>query len=549
MRVAQAAVAVLVFAATAGAQPLPPATSTFTIFIRAVPVGTEQVAVTLGADGWTVSSSARFGLPIDAVAHRLQVRYTTDWRPLEFTLDAVTRGETQTVHTVVSGSTASSEIVIAGRHTQKTDTIDADALLVLPNTFFGPFEALAARLKTAAAGSDIPMYGVPAETFTVHVGESAIEQIETTGRTIVARRTHVTLRFPGTPIDADLWTEETGRLIRMSVPARGLEVVREDVAAVSSRRVTISRPNDESVKFPGNGFTIVGTLSKPAVAPARPRPAIVLAGGSELGDRDEVIFGVPILGQIAGALADAGFIVVRYDKRGIGQSGGRAESATLADYADDLRAAVKFLGSRKDVDRNRVAVVGHSEGGSVALIAASRDKRIAAVALLAAPGVTGAEIVLARQQRVLNRSKLSADEQQAKVDAQKQINEAVVTGKGLDLLSADVRRAVDTPYYQSVLASDPAKVMPNVRQPLLIVQGELDSQVEPMNADHLEGLARARRRGGPAEVVKVPGVNHLLVTATTGEMEEYGSLPEKQVSPAVTQALVTWLQKTLGTSR
>jgi pimeloyl-ACP methyl ester carboxylesterase len=549
IRVALAAVATFAFAATARAQPLAPVAgaSNFTLFVRGLPVGSEQVAVTFDADGWTIVSSGR--ISAGAVNRRLQVRYTADWQPVEFTFDGTDQGRLQTIRTLVSGSTASSEVFAAGEQTQKAETIDAGALIVLPNTFFGPYEALAARLKTAPAGSDIPMYAVPVTRFTVHVGDSTPELIETTARTIVARRTHVTLQFPGTPLDADIWTDETGRLIRLSVPAQSVEIAREDVAAVSSRRVTISRPNDESVKIPANGFMIVGTLSKPSAAPTGPRPAVVLTGGSGSGDRDEVIGGIPILGQIAGALADAGFIVVRCDTRGIGQSGGRAESATLVDYAEDLRAAVRFLGSRKDVDPKRIAVVGHSEGGSIALIAASKDKRIAAVGLIAVPGMNGADVVLAQQQRVLNRSTLSADEKQAKVDAQKRINEAVITGKGLDQLSADVRRAVDSMYYQSLLATDPAKVMPDVRQPILIVQGELDTQVEPINADRLQALALARKKAGPADVVKVTGVNHLLVKATTGEVDEYGSLQDRQVSATVTQALVTWLQKTLITPR
>ena len=433
IRVTLAAVAAVACAATAGAQALPPVAgaSNFALFVRGLPVGTEQVAVTLGADGWTIVSSGRIGA--GAVNRRLQVRYTTDWQPVEFTFDGTEQGRLQTIRTLVSGSTASSDVFSAGGQTQKTDTIDAGALLVLPNTFFGPYEALAARLKTAPAGTDIPMYAVPLTPFTVHVGDSTVDLIETTARTIVARRTHLTLQFPGTPLDADIWTDEPGRLIRLSVPAQSVEIVREDISAVSSRRVTISRPNDESVKIPGNGFIIVGTLSKPAAAPSGPRPAVVLTGGSGSSDRDEVIVGIPILGQMAGALADAGFIVVRYDRRGIGQSGGRAESATLFDYAEDLRAVVRFLGSRKDVDPKRIAVLGHSEGGSVALIAASKDKRIAAAALVAAPGMNGADLVLARQQRVLDRSTLSADEKRAKVDAQKRINEAVVTGKGLNV--------------------------------------------------------------------------------------------------------------------
>ena len=270
----------------------------------------------------------------------------------------------------------------------------------------------------------------------------------------------------------------------------------------------------------------------------------MLVGGSGPADRDELIAGIPILGQIANALADGGFIVVRYDKRGIGQSGGRAEAASLTDYAEDVRAVVKVLSDRKDVDQKQIAVVGHSEGGAVALIAASKDKRIGKVGLLATNGVTGAELFLAQQQHLLNRSNMSAEDKQAKIDLQKRIHEAVITGKGLDQLPPEVRKQVDNAEFQSILTNDPAKIMPDVRQPILIVQGELDTQVEPSNADRLEALARKRKNAPAVEVVKIPGVNHLLVPATTGEVDEYGTLKDLQVSPKVTDAIVTWLKKT-----
>ena len=247
--------------------------------------------------------------------------------------------------------------------------------------------------------------------------------------------------------------------------------------------------------------------------------------------------------------ADAGYVVIRYDKRGIGQSGGRAEAATLADYADDVRAAINLLDGRKDVDPKRLAVVGHSEGGLVALMAAAKDKHIAAVALIATPGIVGADVVLAQQKRLLDRTNLTAEEKQAKVDEQKRIHDAVITGKGLELLPPNVRRTVDNPEFQGILLSDPAKLVPPVRQPLLIVQGGIDTQVEPQNADRLEALARKRKGSTPVEVVKVPDVNHLLVPARTGEVTEYAALPDKHVSSVVTQAIVTWLNKTLSALR
>jgi alpha/beta superfamily hydrolase len=103
---------------------------------------------------------------------------------------------------------------------------------------------------------------------------------------------------------------------------------------------------------------------------------VIVLPGSGVGDRDGVVAGVATLGQLAGAIADAGFIAVRFDKRGYGQSGGRAESATLNDFAEDAISVMKWLSARKDVDPKRIAVAGHSEGAWVALLAASREKRL-----------------------------------------------------------------------------------------------------------------------------------------------------------------------------
>jgi alpha-beta hydrolase superfamily lysophospholipase len=530
--------------------PLPAAGGTaYRIFLRGAPIGTEQIATTRTADGWTIVSSGRIAAPLDVVGRRIQVRYTADWHPLDFSFDATVRGQQQTIRASVDGTTATSHISAGGQTADKSDTIASDAVIVLPSSFFGPYEALAARLRTAASGTTIPIYVVSQGSFSVRAGDSASEQIQTAGGVVSTRRTHITLMLPGAVMDADLWGDQSGRLVRMSLPAQSLEFVREDVASVAARTVPISRPNDEPVKIPGNGFVLAGTVSRPTSSTEKQLPAAVLVGGSGQTDRDEVTFGIPILGQIANALADAGFIVVRYDKRGIGQSGGRAEAATLADFGEDLRATVKWLSDRKDVDDKRIAVVGHNEGGAVALLAAAKEKRIAAAVLISANGVTGAELVLEQQQHMLNRSAMSPEEKQAKVELQKRIHDAVITGKGWDQVPAAMRQQVDNPEFQSLLMNDPAKVMPDVKQPLLIVQGELDTQVAPSNADKLEALARKRKSSPPVEVVKVPGVNHLLIPAKTGEVDEYSTLTDKQVSATVTDPIISWLKKTLSSAR
>ena len=215
-----------------------------------------------------------------------------------------------------------------------------------------------------------------------------------------------------------------------------------------------------------------------------------------------MVFNIPIFGYLSDALADAGYLVVRYDKRGVGQSGGRAESAVLTDYAEDLRFAVKFLSDRKDVDPKRIAVLGHSEGGAVAMIAASKDKRIAALVLAATIGVTGAELNLEQVTHALERRNASEAERRSTLDLQKRIQHAVLTGQGWEQVPLAFRKQAETPWFQSFLAFDPSVVMRDVRQPILIVQGMLDTQVCPSNADRLEAIARNRKNAPPGGMVR-----------------------------------------------
>jgi hypothetical protein len=374
------------------------------------------------------------------------------------------------------------------------------------------------------------------------------ERMQTPGRTFDIKKYRITFKNPGRAVDAEIWAEPGGRLVRITLPDMSLDVVREDVATVAARVQKFSRPGDEDVRIQANGFNLAGTVSRPTatVTPSSPGrqperlPAILLVAGSGPQDRDEVVAGIPIFGQLASALADAGFLVLRYDKRGIGLSGGRTETVTLQDYADDVLAAVKYLGERRDVDSKRITVVGHSEGAWAGLIAASRDKDIARLVMMAGPGSSGAELVLEQQRHALGRTSMSEAEKQEKIALQKKVQQAVLAGTGWDGVPPEIRKQADIPWFRSFLAFDPRSVMPRVRQPLLVVQGDLDTQVPAANADTLAALARARKNDPGVKVVKIPGVNHLFVAAKTGEVDEYVSLESKTITPELPGAIVSW---------
>jgi pimeloyl-ACP methyl ester carboxylesterase len=521
-----------------------PASSSFAIFLRAIQVGTEQISLERTSEGWAISGRSQIGPPFDLVTRSLRVLYDQEWKPRGLAVDLTAGSQVIKMATTVTGTTAESQLTTNGTPSQKSDTIDEAAVLLLPGAIFAPYEAVAARLRAAAPGATLPVYVASQGSVAMTVGESVEEKIQTLGRLITARRTRITLERPGglPPLEVEVWGDEAGRLLRVSIPAQSLDAVRDDVASVSARRVTVARAGDEQVRIPANGFSLAGTISKPAGAGGKPLPAVVLVGGPGLTDRDETVFGIPIFGQLADRLADAGYLVLRYDKRAVGQSGGRAEAATLADFAEDLRATVRLLANRKDVDRRRLAVVSHGEGGAVALLAADRENRIAALVLIAAPGMTGADLNLAQVTRALAQSDRPEAEKQATIDLQKKIQSAVLTGNGWEGIPPALREQADIPWFRSFLAFDPVRIMRDVEQPVLVIQPLLDAPVPPINADRLEAAARARRKPAAVEVVRLPGLNHLLVPAMTGEPAEYSVLTDRNVSPTVAGSIANWLQ-------
>ena len=170
------------------------------------------------------------------------------------------------------------------------------------------------------------------------------------------------------------------------------------------------------------------------------------------------------------------------------------------------------------------------------------------VGLVATPGLTGRETTIEQQKHALDRGKDSAEDRKAKIDLQLRIMEAVTTGRGWDAVPPALRREADTPWFKSWLLFDPATAMKKIDQPVLIVQGALDTQVPPAHADRLETLSRERKNSPATHTRKVvvPDVNHLLVPAKTGEVDEYPNLTQKAVAPEVGQAIVEWLNAVLA---
>ena len=545
--------AFLLTATSAAAQvalPPPPAPETGTpylVFLRSQPIGREEVSVVRQADGWVIRGSSRLGPPIDITSRTAEVIYDTEWRPKSLLVDGIVRGQDVTIKTIFSGGQASNVISVQGTPQSKVDPVSADPV-VLPNAFLGSYGALAMRLQGMKAGAELKAYIAPQVEIAVRLVGVSTERIDTPRATINASRFSLIFANPppGGDLPVSVWTEPNGRLLRLSIPSQTLEMAREDIASAASRTAAFSLPGDEAVTIPSVGFNLAGTINKPAGA-KEPLPAIILIGGSGPTDRDETVAGIPVFGHLARDLVAAGFIVVRYDKRGVGQSGGRTESVTIADYAEDARSVVVWLEKRKDVDKQRIGLVGHSEGAAVALLTAGRERgKVGAIALLAGTSTNGATLVLEQQKHLLQQMPIDDAQRAEKVALQEKINAAVVSGRGWQDLPEAARKVADTPWFYSFLTFDPARAMRDTRQPVLILQGELDTQVKPYHADKLAEFAKARKGEAAVDVVRVPGVNHLFVAAKTGEVTEYPQLgPDARVAPQVGTTIAAFMTKAL----
>ena len=536
----------LLVAAPAAAQQAPAAARTgYNVFLRGAPIGREDVTYSSDATGTTIVSEGRLAPPINSTMRRAAIKYGADGTPLSFDIEASTNGTEITLHTTFNNAVATTQGSEAGTPVSVTHAFTPRAL-VLPNGMFGAFAALSQRLLQSAPGMQIPAFLPPSSEVSLRVESVNTDRMQTGTTIFDTRRYELTLIAPELALSITLTSGSDGRLIRLTIPAQSLDIVREDIASSISRTQVFSNPGDEAVLIPALGFNLAATITHPRSGSGARTPAVVLISGSGVGDRDGVLSGVPLIAQLAGAIADAGFLAVRYDKRGYGQSGGRAESATLTDYADDVQTIVKWLAARKDVDPKRIAVIGHSDGAMVALLAAGREKRIAAIATLDGPASAGGDLILEQQLQVLDLTQVSAADRESKIALQKRILAAVATGKGWEGIPPEMRRQADTPWLQSFVAYDPVKVLDDVKQPLLILHGELDHQVPAAHASRLADLARKESKSKDVQVVVARGVNHLLVPAVTGETAEYGSLRDRNISKDVAKALTDWLTQTFA---
>jgi len=329
-----------------------------------------------------------------------------------------------------------------------------------------------------------------------------------------------------------------------------------------------------TVRNEAQGQTLAGTLTKPKGD--GPFPAAVMITGSGPQDRDETIFGHKPFLVVADHLARQGIAILRLDDRGVGKSTGKKTDPTSADLATDVEAAVSYLRARKDIDPDKIGLIGHSEGGMIGPMVAAKDPGVAFVVMLAGTGVPGGEIIVA-QQEAINLANGIGKEDAARgraitqkiVDMVKKGETADKIGEYLSSLALaennklpkDKRQkpeavkaaakaqaaAFASAWMRYFIAYDPRPALEKLKCPVLVLSGSKDLQVLP--SQNVPEIEKALKAGGNSryKVVVFDGLNHLFQPCKTGSPSEYDKI-ETTFSPETLKVLGDWIKQTVGKS-
>jgi hypothetical protein len=281
----------------------------------------------------------------------------------------------------------------------------------------------------------------------------------------------------------------------------------------------------------------------------RPLPAVFFLTGSSPEDRDEDTVGpggvkVSIFRHLAVSLARAGVASLRCDDRGVGESTGTLAGGTLETFAADAVEMAKALRKEPGIDGARIGVIGHSEGGVVAPIAAVRAK-LRSVILLAAPGRPLDQLILDQSAYLLRRSGMPEERLKQESERGRKLYQAIREGKPYpDDTRPEEKKTFDAilPWLTSFLRHDPVAAAAKLTVPVFIGQGGKDFQVTLTDAEALRG---ALAKNPAVTVLIYPELSHMFAPVAKGTLADYSD-PNLQVDVAFIADVVAFARKSLG---
>ena len=301
---------------------------------------------------------------------------------------------------------------------------------------------------------------------------------------------------------------------------------------------------EENVSFTNAQYTFNGTLTLPENY-TKNTPVVLMVTGSGQQNRDEELFSHKPFAVIADALARQGIASLRYDDRGWGDKSVNFADFTTDDFRQDAAAALPLLRKRF----NKVGILGHSEGGTIAMMLAAEGKADFIVSL-AGMAISGKETLIMQNRQAMSAIGLPKETVDSYCNSISKALDEIASGKKANEINIDdvpqalkpitikALQQADTPYIRHFLTVDVGKQLSKIKCPVLALNGTKDTQVDcDANTTRIEkGLANCKH-----SIKKIDGVNHLFQHCNTGIVTEYQQI-EETISPEVLQVVAKWIK-------
>ena len=512
-------------AAQAGQQ-----TGVYTMYVGGNPASTETYTITTQADG---AVKAEAEIAVKGPKQKTTTVIAKD-RPVSFTTQV---GDTVVISAAFDGSKVTLQDRKGGREVQSKATV------ILENGVWHQYIFLlnqyrADKNEPQSFTAFLPSVGVD---FDVRIERVAAQSYAVKGQAAPAERYRLIV---ASGIIIDIWTDQSRTPLVFVLESQGVKVVRagsEELAEAITRPAASEEFTGEEVTFQNGDVTLGGTLTLPKTGAAR-HPAAVIISGSGSQDRDGSGGVLGLYKKIAERLSRNGVAVLRHDDRGVGKSLMPKKPTSYRDLINDSKAAVEYLRGRKDIDADRVILVGHSEGGTTAAVIASEDQKVAGIILLAGATLANLDNLLLEQtlyQKALE-GPLNPREREkyppvvtwllARIEEAK-------SGKP-DVAPNDLYE-----YLRQHISLNLAEAYKRVKCPVLILQGERDALVLPHHAiDAARVLAESGN--GRVQLRIFPNLSHIFTPSPLDAGVE--AAKKGEISPELLDAIQRWAAETLA---
>jgi pimeloyl-ACP methyl ester carboxylesterase len=353
--------------------------------------------------------------------------------------------------------------------------------------------------------------------------------------------------------------------------------IKEDLNLKRTEKPNSNRPQEPQGPFPykteevsyinekANGIKLSGTLTLP-VGDGK-YPVVVLISGSGPQDRDCLILGHKPFFVLADYLTRNGIAVLRVDDRGVGESEGDFTTATSVDFATDVEAGITFLRGHSNIDINKIGLIGHSEGGFIAPLIASKNKEVNFIVSLAGPADSGDKVLLKQNEDFLRSINIEEPLIDAYLEICSKLYTAIIKDKKCkkkradfkELIQSDLDKmsdknktklgldglplldALQPKWMRYFISLQPGKQWRKVKCPVLALNGGKDIQVAAKpNLEVIEtSLKKARNKNFKCQ--NLPNLNHLFQNCKTGYLGEYVQIKET-FSPDAMKLILEWIQ-------